>query len=128
MNQQMYEIKTLLNVPGCTNATSGAGSPVSMLPSAAIQRRSVKVIVGYQILTAGTFPITITECDTTDGTFTGVGGDTIANVTATQAAQGVAEYHIKPTKAYLKASVGTVAGASATANLLVLVQNLKRVA
>ena len=128
MNQKMYEIKTLLNVAGCTNATTGLGTYTLLLPSAMLSRREAKVIVGYQILTAGTFPITLTECNTSNGTFTAVDGDSITDVTGTQAGVGLAEYHVKPTKSYMKAQVGTVAGASATANLLVLIQNLKRAA
>lgn len=124
MNSKMYEIKTLLNVAGATQAA--AGSTTELTPSTLINRREMKIIVGYQVLTAGTFPISIAECATTNGTFTAVAGDTISNVVATQAAVGTAEYHIKPSMRYLKASIGTVAGTTATANLMVLALNMKR--
>lgn len=124
MNQKLYEIKTLLNSPGATQAATG--SVVDLAPSASVTRRQMKLIVGYQVLTAGTFPLSVTECDTTNGTFAAVSGDTIANVTSTQAAQGVVEYHLYPTKRYVKAAIGTVAGTGAAANLVVLLQNLKR--
>jgi opacity protein-like surface antigen len=124
MNQKMYEIKTLLNIVG--NTAAAAGSAVTLLPSATIARREVKVIVISQIQTQGTFSIGLTECDTSNGTFTDVGGDSITAVAGTNAAVAVAEYHVKPTKAFMKAAVTTVAGTTATANLIVLVQNLKR--
>jgi hypothetical protein len=124
MNQKMYEIKILLNVVASTVAA--AGSAVTLLPSATISRREVKVIVGWQMLTAGTFPITLTECDTSNGTFTAVDGDSITSIYGTSGTQGVSEYHVKPTKAFMKATIGTVTGTTATANILVLVQNLKR--
>jgi hypothetical protein len=120
----MYEMKVLLNTAGATQAA--AGTTTDLTPSASINRREMKVIVVGQVLTAGTFPLSIAECDTTNGTFTAVSGDTIANVVATQAAVAVAEYHVFPTKRYLKASVGTVAGTGAAANLTVLLMNLKR--
>ena len=126
MNQKQYSMNTLLNLAGQTNAV--AGSAVDLGSSPSIGRREVKVIVGSQILTAGTFPITLTECDTTNGTFAAVAGDTITSPTATQAAQAVAEFHVQPTKRYIKASVGTVSGTGAAANLLVLLQTLKRAA
>lgn len=124
MNAKMYEVKTLLNVAGGTEAADG--SVVTLTPSALINRREVKVIVASQVLTAGTFPLSITECATTNGTFTAVAGDTITSVVATQAAVAVAEYHVRPTKQYLKASIGTVAGTGAAANLLILLMNMKR--
>lgn len=124
MNANELEVKTLLNSPGATEAA--AGLVVTLTPSALISRREAKVIVGYQVLTAGTFPLTITECATTDGTFTAVAGDTISSVISTEAAVGVAEYHIRPSKQYLKASIGTVAGTGAAANLLVMLVNQKR--
>jgi len=124
MNQKMFEVKTLLNVAGATQAASG--SVVTLTPSALINRREAKVIVVSQILTAGTFPLTVSECDTTNGTFTQVAGDSITSVTGTQAGQAVAEYHMKPSKRYLKAAIGTVSGTGATANIAVLLQNLKR--
>ncbi len=124
MNAKMYEVKTLLNVPNSTEAA--AGSVVTLTPSAIINRREAKVIVGYQVLTAGTFPLSVTECDTTNGTFSAVAGDTIASIVTTAAAQGVAEYHIRPSKQYLKAAIGTVAGTGAKANILMLLVNMKR--
>jgi hypothetical protein len=128
MFQKMYEMKSLMNVAGATNAASAAGTAVDLTPSASIQRRECKVVIGYQVLTAGTFPIVITECATTNGTFTAMDGDTIADVSATQAAVGVVEYHMKPSKRYAKAAIGTVAGGGAAANLLVMLMNLKRAA
>lgn len=124
MNQKNYEIKTLLNSAGATQAATG--SVIDMTPSSSVGKREMKLIVGYQVLTAGTFPLTLSECDTTNGTFTTVAGDTIASVTATQAAQGVVEYHVRPTKRYVKVAVGTVAGTGAAANLLIMLQNMKR--
>jgi hypothetical protein len=124
MNQKMYEMKTLLNVAGASAAL--AGSVVDLTPSASINRREMKLVIGAQVLTAGTFPLTLTECDTTNGTFTTVSGDTIANVVATQAAQSVTEYHVLPSKRYVKAAIGTVAGTGAAANLIVMLMNLKR--
>lgn len=124
MNANSYEVKTLLNSPGATAAA--AGSVVTLTPSAIINRREAKVIVGYQVLTAGTFPLTITECDTTNGTFAAVAGDTISSIVTTEAAVGVVEYHVRPSKQYLKASIGTVAGTGAAANILVMLVNMKR--
>jgi hypothetical protein len=125
-NQKQYEIKALLNIAGATQAATG--SPVEVTPSASIGKREMKVIVPWQVLTAGTFPLSVSECATTNGTFTACGGDSLANVTATQAAQGVTEAHIQVTKRYVKAQIGTVAGSGATANIAVLLQNLKRYA
>jgi hypothetical protein len=124
MNSKQYEVKTLLNSAGATQAAAGTTQDLGSSPS--IQRREVKVIVGSQVLTAGTFPLTLTECDTTNGTFSAVDGDSIVSVTATQAAVAVAEYHVKPAKRYIKASIGTVSGTGAAANLLVLMLPLKR--
>jgi hypothetical protein len=124
MNQKMYEIKTLLNLIASTAVnTSGA---VDMLPSATLSRREVKVIIGYQTLTAATFTVGLSECDTTDGTYTAVAGDTIVGLYGTNTTQFVKEYHVQPTKRYMKAAVTTITGTTATVNLLVLVQNLKR--
>lgn len=121
MNAREYNVKTLLNSAGATEAA--AGSVIDLAPSAGISRREAKVMVVSQVLTAGTFPLSLTECDTTNGTFTAVGGDSITSVTATQAAQAVAEYHVKPTKRYMKAAIGTVAGTGAAANIAVLLLN-----
>ena len=126
MNQKSYEIKTLLNAVAATAAA--AGTVVDMTPSASVGRRECKVIVGSQILTAGTFPISLAECDTTNGTFTALAGDSVTSPTSTGTAQTVSEYHVHVTKRYVRASIGTVAGTTATANLLVLIQNMKRIA
>lgn len=124
MNAKMYEVKTLLNAVGATAAA--AGDVATLTPSALINRREVKVIVGYQVLTAGTFPLSVTECDTTNGTFSAVAGDTITSIVTTGTAAAVAEYHIRPSKRYLKAAIGTVAGTGAAANILILLLNMKR--
>jgi len=126
MNQKSFEIKTLLNAAGATEAVTG--SVVALAPSASVGKREMKLIVASQILTAGTFPLAVSECDTINGTYTAVPGDAINNVTATQAAQAVTEYHVKPAKRYVKAAIGTVSGTGATANIIVLLQNMKRTA
>jgi hypothetical protein len=68
------------------------------------------------------FALALTECDTTDGSFSAVGGDSITAV----ATNGVSEYHVKPTKRYIKAAITTVSTQSTQANLVVLLQVGKR--
>lgn len=123
-NQKMFEIKTLMNVAGKTEAY--APTYVDLAPSGSVAKRDMKLVIASQILTAGTFDIAVTECATTNGTFTAVAGDTIVAPTATQAAVAVAEYAIQPKYRYIKAAITTVTGASAAGNFIVLVQNLKR--
>jgi hypothetical protein len=126
VNQKQFEIKTLLNVSAATAAATG--SAVDLVPSASIAKREMKLIVGasgntYATATLTSFPIIVEECDTTNGTFTTMEGDTPSNIGT---AAGVSEYHVRPQKRYARARIGTVGTGGTSANVFVLLQNMKR--
>lgn len=126
MNERLYEIKTLLNVPAATQAQTG--SVVAMAPSASVAKREMKLITisngnTYATATQCSFPIVVEECDTTNGTFTAVGGDTPPTIGT---AGGVVESHIRVSKAQVRARIGTIGTGGTSANIAVLLMNLKR--
>ena len=122
-NQQALVIRTALALSqGTTSAATGG--VVDMAPTASVGKRAQKVIVVASGLsgTSPVFPMALTECDTTNGTYTAVGGLTITSVTT----DGTTEYHALFTKRYIKATVGTVTGTTPVANIVVLVQSQSR--
>lgn len=114
----MKEIKTVTVYSSAGVAAADTGSAVDLAPTATVAKRELKLIVAAQVLTAGTFNVAVTECDTTNGTFTAVAGDTITAVTT----NGVREYTANVTKRYVKGAITTVAGTGAAVNAILLLQ------
>jgi hypothetical protein len=122
-NQQSLKIRTALALSQGTT-TGATGGVVDMAPSASIGKRACKIVVAACGVTGTSpvFPLALSECDTTNGTFSAVSDLTISNVTT----DGTSEYHALITKRYIKATVGTVTGTTPVANIVVLVQSQSR--
>jgi hypothetical protein len=122
--QQALSMRLLLNLSQGTT-TGSTGGVVDLSPSASIGKRSMKVVVvgGGVTGTSPVFPLTLSECNTTNGTFTAVDtNNLITNVTT----NGATEYHMLFTKRYVIATVGTVTGTTPVANIVVLAQSQSR--
>lgn len=121
-NQASLINRVALSVASQTNATTA--TYVDMAPTASVGKRACKIIVIANGVTGTTpvFPLSLAECDTTNGTYSAVTGLTIANVTT----NGVTEYHALIQKRYVQATIGTVTGTTPNANLVMLVQNQTR--
>ena len=123
-SQQALVIRTALALSqGTTSAATGG--VVDMAPSASIGKRACKVIV-VASGTTGTspvFPLTLSECATTNGTFTAVDANNLITSVSTD---GTTEYHCMITKRYIKCTVGTVTGTTPVSNIVVLVQSQSR--
>ena len=122
-NQQALVIRTALALSqGTTSAATGG--VIDMAPTASVGKRAQKVVVVASGVTGTSpvFPLSISECDTTNGTYTAVDGLTITSVTT----NGTTEYHSLFAKRYIKVTVGTVAGTTPVANIVVLVQSQSR--
>jgi hypothetical protein len=123
-NQKALKIRTALALSQGTT-TGATGGVVDMAPTASVGKRACKVIVVASGMsgTSPVFPLSLSECDTTNGTFTAVdSNNTISDVTT----DGTSEYHAMITKRYIKATVGTVTGTTPVANIVVLVQSQSR--
>jgi hypothetical protein len=122
-NQQALVIRTALALSQGTT-TGATGGVIDMAPTASVGKRSQKVIVVASGVTGTSpvFPLAITECDTTNGTYTAVSGLTITGVST----NGTTEYHALFTKRYIIATVGTVTGTTPVANIVALVQSQSR--
>jgi hypothetical protein len=119
---QGYATVSLLSLAGTT--TNSAGSVIDLAGYADIAKRNQKLIVFCNGVT-GTSPTTVlavTECATTNGTFTAVGGDTLPTLTT----NATAEYHVKVNQRYAKAALTAVGGTSPTFNIGVALVTLKR--
>lgn len=123
-NQQSLVIRTALALSQGTT-TGSTGGVVDLAPSASIGKRSMKVIVVASGVTGTSpvFPLSLSECDTTNGTFTAVDTD---NAITSVSTNGTTEYHMLFTKRYIKCTVGTVTGTTPVANIVVLVQSQSR--
>lgn len=123
-SQKSLNIRTALALSQGTT-TGSTGGVVDLAPSASIGKRAMKVIVVASGVTGTNpvFPLTLSECDTTNGTFTAV--DT-ANTITSVSTDGTTEYHMMFTKRYIKCTVGTVTGTTPVANIVVLVQSQSR--
>lgn len=121
-NLQSLIIRTPLSVSQVAATTTGSATDIS--PSAAIGKRASKIVVVVSGVsgTSPVFPLSLAECDTTNGTYTAVSGLTIADITT----NGVTEYHAMIAKRYVIATVGAVTGTSPKANISVLVQTQLR--
>ncbi len=125
MNERNYEVLSLYNQK---TTEAAAGSVVDLDPSASAARREMKLMVvnnqaTYQTAGSATYAISLTECTTTNGTFTAVAGDTLSNVTT---ADAVTEYHMRPKYRYVKFAVTTVGAGATSAGIAAILLNLKR--
>lgn len=123
-SQKNLNVRTALALSQGTT-TGSTGGVVDLAPTASIGKRSCKVIVTACGVTGTSpvFPLTLSECATTNGTFTAV--DT-SNLITDVSTNGTTEYHMMFTKRYIKCTVGTVTGTTPVANLVVLVQTQSR--
>jgi hypothetical protein len=123
-SQQNLNIRTALALSqGTTSAATGG--VVDMAPTASVGKRSCKVVVVASGVsgTSPVFPLTLSECATTNGTFTAVDANNLITSVSTD---GTSEYHCLITKRYIKCTVGTVTGTTPVANIVVLVQSQGR--
>lgn len=131
MNDRNYEMILLFN-GASSGSTLQTGAYVDMgatYPSASVAKREMKLItvangVTYQTATQASWPIYVEECASTDGTYTTVAGDTPTAVST----DGVSTCHIRPKYRYLRAGYSTVGTGGTSANIAVLLMNLKRTA
>ncbi len=122
INQRALAVRSVLSVSQTSTNTTGTYTDIA--PSGTIGKREHKIIVVASGVsgTSPVFPIALTECDTTNGTFTAVSGLSISNVTT----NGTTEYHAPIQKRYVIATVGTVTGTTPKADLNILVQTQLR--
>jgi hypothetical protein len=125
MNERSYDATLMFSTASVTAA--GTATYKDLAPSASIGKREMKAIVVASAMTLTTsttaeWDIVIRECDTTAGTYTDVAGDTCAVTT-----NGLATFHIKPAKRYLRAQVSTVGAGGTGVALHLVVLNMNRV-
>lgn len=125
-NQNTIQTLSLLNVSQANGAVNGLAVDLTS-SSASIGKRPVKIIVGASGVTGTTpaFPIAVSECATSNGTFTPVSaaGSTAALAIASVTQAGVTDYHALITQEYVKATVSAPTGTIPVANLFVLLEN-----
>ena len=128
MNKQAtIQTLTLMNVSATTAAFNGTVTDMTA-SSASVGKSPVKIIVGASGVTGTTpaFPIVVSECSTTNGTFTPVkaAGSTSALSITSPTQAGVTDYHAMVSLEYVQATLATPTGTGTpTANLFVLLEN-----